>query len=69
MSDTGPINRDHIEKQFRAIQSEVMGVETEARSYAVLAAAAVTVTLVIVAFALGSRRGRWRRTFVEVRRL
>lgn len=69
MSDNGPITRDHIEQKFRAIQSEVVGVETEARSYAVLAAAAVTVTVVILAFALGSRRGRGRRSFVEVRRL
>ena len=69
MTENGPITRDLIESKFRAIQTEVGGVETEARSYAAFAVAAVTVTVVVLAFALGSRRGRRRRTFVEVRRL
>lgn len=69
MTSNGPITRDHIERQFRAIQGEVEGVETEARGYAALAVAAVTLTVVVLAFALGSRRGRKRRTFVEIRRI
>jgi hypothetical protein len=69
MSTGGPITRDHIEQRFRDIQSEVEGVESEARSYTTIAVAAVAVTLVVVAFALGSRRGRKRRTFVEIRRV
>ena len=69
MSPTGPITRDDIEQRFRDIQSEVEGVESEARSYTTIAVTAVAVTLVVVAFALGSRRGRKRRTFVAIRRV
>jgi|694.fasta_scaffold55888_4 ABC-type tungstate transport system substrate-binding protein len=68
MTSSGPITRDHIENRFRAIQAEVEGVETEARSYTAIAVVAVTVTVVVLAFALGSRRGRKRRTLVEIRR-
>jgi ABC-type tungstate transport system substrate-binding protein len=68
MTSNGPITRDHIESRFRAIQSEVEGVESEARSYTTIAVVAVTVTVVVLAFALGSRRGRKRRTLVEIRR-
>lgn len=64
----GPITRDHIEAKFRDIQREVEGVETEARSTAALAVAVVAVGVVVVAFALGRRRGRKRRTIVEIRR-
>ena len=65
---TGPITRDHIEERFREIQREVEGVEAETRSYVGLAVAAVAVGAVVVAFALGRRRGRKRRTIVEIRR-
>ncbi len=69
MSPQGPITRDHIEQRFRDIQSEVEGVEGEARNYTAIAVAAVAVTVVVLAFALGSRRGRRRRTVVEIRRV
>lgn len=65
----GPITREHIEAKFRDIAGEVESVEEGARSYVGFAVAAVAVTLVVVAFALGSRRGRRRRTVVEIRRL
>lgn len=64
----GPITRDHIEAKFRDIQREVEGVEVETRNYAAMAVAAVAVGVVMVAFALGRRRGRRRRTIVEIRR-
>lgn len=65
----GRITRDHIEAGFRDIQREVEGVEDETRSYVGLAVAAVAVSVVVVAFALGRRRGRKRRTIVEIRRV
>lgn len=65
---SGPITRDHIEAKFRDIQREVEGVETEARSYVAVTVAAVAVGVVVVAFALGRRRGRKRRTILEIRR-
>ena len=65
---SGPITRDHIEAKFRDIQREVEGVETEARSQVALAIGVVVVGVVVIAFALGRRRGRKRRTLVEIRR-
>lgn len=64
----GPITREHIEAKFRDIQREVEGVETEARNYTALAVTAVAVGVVVLAFAIGRRRGRKRRTIVEIRR-
>ncbi|CAB5072798.1 MAG: hypothetical protein F2947_00375 [Actinobacteria bacterium] len=69
MTPNDPITRDHIEERFRSIQTEIEGVESETRSYATIAMAAVAVTVVVLVFALGSRRGRKRRTFVEIRRV
>ncbi|MCU0310418.1 MAG: hypothetical protein MUE36_05705 [Acidimicrobiales bacterium] len=64
-----PITRDDIEAKFRDIQSEVDSIEDDVRDYVGIALAAVAVTIVVVAFALGSRRGRKRRTVVEIRRI
>ncbi len=69
MTSTGRITRDDIEAKFREIQGDVEAVEDEARDYAGLAIAAVAVTVVVVAFLLGSRRGRKRRAIVEIRRI
>ncbi|MCD9623060.1 hypothetical protein [Rhabdothermincola salaria] len=64
-----PITRDDIEAKFRDIQGEVETMETEARDYLGMAIAAVAVTVVVVAFVLGNRRGKKRRTVVEIRRV
>ena len=69
MSTNGPITRDHIEERFRSIQNEIEGVESEASSFTAIAVAAVAVTVVVIVCALGSRRGRKRRTVVEIRRV
>lgn len=62
------ITRDDIESRFREIQGEVVAVEDEARSSVAAIIVVVGAAIVIAAFALGSRRGRKRRTVVEVRR-
>ena len=67
-SGGGPITREHLESRFRSIQGEVEEVESEATNFAGLAVVVIAVTLVVVAFSLGSRRGRKRRTVVEIRR-
>jgi hypothetical protein len=64
-----PITRDDIEAKFRDIQGEVESVEAEARTYLGLAVAAVAVTVVALAFFMGTRRGKKRRTVVEIRRI
>jgi ABC-type tungstate transport system substrate-binding protein len=63
------ITPDDIEAKFREIQGEVTEVEHQALDYAVIAVAAVAVTVVVVAFLLGSRRGRKRRAVIEIRRI
>ena len=62
------ITRDDIESRFREIQGEVIAVEDEARSSLAAVFVVAGVAIVVIAFALGSRRGRKRRTVVEVRR-
>jgi hypothetical protein len=62
------ITRDDIESRFRGIQGEVVAVEDEARSSLAAIVVVAGVAIVVIAFALGSRRGRKRRTVVEVRR-
>ena len=62
------ITREDIEARFREIQGEVVAVEDEARSSIASVIVVAGVAIVIIAFALGSRRGRKRRTVVEVRR-
>jgi hypothetical protein len=62
------ITRDDLESRFREIQGEVVAVEDEARSSLAAIVVVAGVAIVVIAFALGSRRGRKRRTVVEVRR-
>lgn len=68
-SSATPISREDIEAKFREVQGEVNTIETEAFDYLGIAVAAVAVTVVVLAFVLGSRRGRRRRTVVEIRRV
>lgn len=63
------ITRDDIEAKFRELQGEVEVLEDEARNYAGVAIAAVVVTVVVVAFLLGRRKGRKGRVVVQVRRV
>ena len=62
------LTRDDIESRFREIQGEVTAVEDEARTSVAAVIVVVGAAIVIAAFALGTRRGRKRRTVVEVRR-
>ena len=68
-AQTTPISRADIEAKFRDIQGEVNTIETDAFDTLGLVIAAVAVTVVVLAFVLGSRRGRKRRTVVEIRRV
>jgi hypothetical protein len=64
-----PITRDDIESKFRELQTEVDLVEDEARNYAGMVVLVTVVAVAALAFALGRRKGRRNRTFVEIRRL
>lgn len=65
----GKISREDIEAKFRELQGEVEEVQEEALNVAIVVGAAVAVTVVVVAFWLGRRRGRKTRTVVEIRRV
>ena len=62
------ITRDDIESRFREIQGDVIAAEDEARTSLASVVVVAGVVIVVIAFVLGSRRGRKRRTVVEVRR-
>ncbi len=64
-----PISRDDIESKLRELQGEVdEGVDT-ARSVGTVVAVGAVVAVVVVAYWLGRRRGRKRRTVLEIRRI
>jgi hypothetical protein len=67
--DPKPISRDDIEGKFRELQGEVDVVTDDFKSYAATVGAVVIVTVVVVAFWLGRRRGKKTKTVVEIRRL
>jgi hypothetical protein len=64
-----PITPADIEARFRALQGEVEAVESETRDYLTIAIAAVAVTVVLGAYLIGRRRGKRRRTVLEIRRV
>lgn len=63
------ISRDDIESKLRQLRGEVDSVGTSARSYALAAGVAATVAVVAAAYILGKRKGKKKRTIVEVRRV
>jgi hypothetical protein len=64
-----PIRRDDLEAKLRELQGDVEETTRSATSTLITVGAVVAVGVVAVAFMLGKRRGRRRRTIVEVRRI
>ncbi len=69
MSSPETVRREDIENKFRELQGEVDLVTDDVRSYAATIGAVVVITVVVVAFWLGRRRGKKTRTVVEIRRI
>jgi hypothetical protein len=65
----GKVTRDDIEAKLRELQGDVDEVGQNVKQYAVLAGAVVAVAVVALAFTMGKRRGKKKRTIVEVRRV
>jgi hypothetical protein len=63
------VSRADIEAKLREIRGDVDAVGENAKQYALIAGAAVAVVVVGLAFALGKRKGKKKRTVVEVRRV
>jgi hypothetical protein len=66
---TRPITRDDIEAKLRAIQGSTQKGADAARGAGKTAAVAGAALAVGVAYLLGRRRGKRRRTIVEIRRV
>jgi hypothetical protein len=65
----GTIGRGDIERKLREIRGEVESIERDVKPYLLAAGAVAAVVVVAAAFALGKRRGKRKRTVVEIRRV
>ena len=64
-----PINRSDIERKLRELQGGVTETRDSAANTQVTVGAVVAVGVIAAAFLLGRRKGKKRRTIVEVRRI
>ena len=67
--DEKTVTRSDIENKLRQIRGEVDTAGESAKSYALVAGAAVAVTVVALAYFMGRRKGKKKRTVVEIRRV
>jgi hypothetical protein len=68
--DTGrPISRGDIEAKLRQIQTGTQSGAEAARGAGMIGAAVGVPLIAIAAYLLGRRRGRKRRTIVEIKRV
>jgi hypothetical protein len=63
------ITRDQLEDKFRELEGDARDQVESARSTAVTAGVVAAVVLLLLAFLLGTRKGRKRSTVVEIRRV
>lgn len=63
------VTRDDLEGKFRELRGEVETTTETARGYLIAVGAVAAVVFVAAVFLVGKRRGKKKRTFVEVRRL
>ena len=68
-TDERTVTRGDIEQKLRQIRGEVDTAGEAARSYALVAGAAVAVAVVAVAYFMGKRKAKKKRTVVEIRRV
>lgn len=68
-SSTDRITRDQLEDKFRELEGDARDQVESARSTAVTAGVVAGVLLLLLAFLLGTRKGRKRSTVVEIRRV
>ena len=63
------ITRDQLEDKFRELEGDARDQVESARSTAVTAGVVAGLLLLLLAFMLGTRKGRKRSTVVEIRRV
>jgi hypothetical protein len=64
-----PITRDDIEAKLRQIQHGAEAGAEAARGAGMAGGIIITVALVLLAYFIGKRRGRKKRTIVEIMRI
>jgi hypothetical protein len=65
----GRITRDDLEDKFRQLEGGAREQVESARSTIVTAGVVAALVLLLLAFLLGTRKGRKRSTVVEIRRV
>jgi hypothetical protein len=68
MSNDEKITRDELEDKFQALQDELQSKVADKKSAIATALTIGGSVVVILAYLLGRRRGRKRRSVVEIRR-
>lgn len=63
------ITRDDLEDKFRELEGDAREQVVSARSTLVTAGVVAALLLLLLAFLLGTRKGRKRSTVVEIRRV
>jgi hypothetical protein len=63
------ITRDDLEDKFRELEGDAREQVESARSAVVTAGVVAALLLLLLAFLLGTRKGRKRSTVVEIRRV
>jgi hypothetical protein len=63
------ITRDDLEDKFRELEGDAREQVESARSTVVTAGVVAALLLLLLAFLLGTRKGRKRSTVVEIRRV
>lgn len=63
-----PIHRSDLEEKLREVRADVESVKDSASGVGVVAGIALVLLLLIVAFIIGSSRGKKKYAFVEIRR-
>ena len=64
-----PVTRDDLEAKLRELKGDVSETAESAKSTLIMVGAAVAVVVVAAAFFMGKRRGKHKRTVLEIRRL
>ena len=63
------ITRDDLESKFRELEGDAREQVESARSTVLTAVGVAALVLLLLAFLLGTRKGRKRSTIVEIRRV
>jgi len=67
-SDTSRITKQDLEMKFQSLQNDLQGRASDKKQSIVAAVSLASAVIVLIAYLLGRRGGRKRRSVVEIRR-